>query len=128
MEYDDPQSLKRLSALLDIPDLGSEQDWDLLDADSHRVGEFCDVYEHELLTDPEKFALMELLVASYDRYLHDVTHPDANLESRIFRFLERDFELHQHTINYWSSLTSFATLRAVSPLMRRLLKQRQTNP
>ena len=72
---------------------------------------------------------MELLVASYDRYLWDVQHGDPELESRIERLLGQDFELHLLTIEYWSALNSPYPdrLRAVSPLMRHLIKERETD-
>ena len=128
MEYDNPHTLEKLGALLEIPDLGGE-DWDLIYADSHRVEEFCDVYEHSSFSESEKFALMELIVASYDRHLWDVQHEDLTLESRIERLLDLDFELHLQTIEYWSALKSPYpdSLRAVSPLMRRLIKKRETD-
>ena len=128
MEYDNPQTLGKLGELLKIPDLAGE-DWDLMYADGERVKEFCDVYESEPLSDPEKFALMELLVASYDRCLWEVQHAEPELESRISHLLEKDFELHRHTIEYWSALKSPYPdrLRAVSPLMRRLLLIRHTD-
>jgi len=127
MEYDNPQTFEKLGALLNIPDLGGE-DWDLIYADSQRVEKFCDVYEHSSFSESEKFALMELIVASYDRRLSDVQQSDLGLESRIERLLDQDFEFHLHTIEYWSALKSPYpdNLRAVSPLMRRLIKKRET--
>jgi len=127
MEYDNPQTFEKLGALLNIPDLGGE-DWDLIYADSQRVEEFCDVYEHSSFSESEKFALMELIVASYDRRLSDVQQSDLGLESRIERLLDQDFEFHLHTIEYWSALKSPYpdNLRAVSALMRRLIKKRET--
>ena len=65
MRYDD-QTLGSLGTLLNLPDLGGE-DWDLMYADPERVQDFCDVYKNEKLSEPEKFALMALLVASHDR-------------------------------------------------------------
>ena len=128
MEYDDPHTLKKLGALLNIPDLGGE-DWDLMYGDSRRVDEFCKVYESESLTESEKFALMELLVASYDRYLWEFSDAEPELESRVARLLEQDFEIHLHTIEYWSALKSHDSHRLypVSSLMRRLIKKRETD-
>jgi len=78
MEYDNSQTLEKLGELLKIPDLCGE-DWDSMYADGQRVKEFCDVYESEPLSDPEKFALMELLVASYDQCLWELQHAEPEL-------------------------------------------------
>jgi hypothetical protein len=56
MDHDNPHTLKKLAALLNIPDLGGE-DWDLIYADSRCVEEFCEIYERESLTESDKFAL-----------------------------------------------------------------------
>ena len=128
MADDNPHTIEKLGALLNIPDLGGE-DWDLMYADSQRVEEFCDVYEHSSFSESEKFALMELIVASYDRYLWDVQHAAPRLESRIEGLLDQDFRLHLHTIEYWSALKSPYpdSLRAVSLLMRRLITKHETD-
>src|SRR4051812_10790713 len=113
--------LERLSRLLNIPDLGGE-DWDLMFADPNRVAEFCDVYERGSLKANERATLMELIVASYDRHLSEATIQD-DLEARLSGLLEQDFELHKHTIEYWSKQKSQNSdaLWAVSPLMRKIL-------
>ena len=113
-------SLERLGALLDLPDLGGE-DWDLLFANPARVAEFCDVYEHGSLNATEKVALMELTVASYDRLLSEANHQHT-LEARLARLLEQDFALHKQTVEYWSKLQSHnpESLWAVSPWMRKI--------
>jgi hypothetical protein len=118
-------TVQRLGQILKIPDLGGE-DWDLTFADASRVYEFCDVYEKGALADGEKAALMELIVASYDQYL-DGANPQADLEARLLKLLKGDFELHEHTIVYWSKLSSHdpSVLWAVSPLMREILLSRR---
>jgi hypothetical protein len=124
MGYSDERTLQTLRRVLDIPDLSGE-DWDLMFADGERVAEFCDVYERASLTPDERSALMQLIVASYDRKLSDGSI-DSTLESRLERFLERDYDLHETTINYWSRriLLPGQQLWAVSPLMRTILDRR----
>lgn len=124
MDNSTEDTFKRLGLLLNIPDIGGE-DWDLIFADPNRVVEFCDIYERGLLNANEKAALMELIVASYDRQLSEGDLED-NLESRIFMMLKQDFELHKRTIEYWSKLKSYnpSVLWAVSKLMRKILLER----
>ena len=113
-------TLDKLGKLLNIPNLGGE-DWDLMCADPDRVSAFCDIYEQGSLNAPEKTALMKLIVASYDRYLWEAdSQPD--LENRLFGLLKQDFELHEYTIEYWSKTHIPGMLRAVSPLMLKVLK------
>lgn len=126
MESSSDNSLERLGVLLGIPDLGGE-DWDLVFADPDRVGEFCDAYEGGSFSAMDKAAIMQLIVASYDQHLRN-PRPDDKLEARIHRSLTQDFDLHQHTIEYWSKLKSHnpEVLWKVSPLMRRILSERNT--
>ena len=117
-------TFERLSEILKIPGLGGE-DWDLIFADASRFDQFCDVYEKESLDRHEKAALMELIVASYDQHL-DGGNLQAEFETRLLKLLEADFDLHEHTILYWSKLNSHNAnvLWAVSSLMRRILLSR----
>jgi hypothetical protein len=127
MVYPTDNTLERLRDLLNIPALGGE-DWDLVFADSQRLSEFCDAYEKGSLNADEKTALMELIVASYDNHLSEVD-AQVELESRVTKLLERDFELHRHTIEYWSALKSYnpENLWAVSPLMRKILVEHSSD-
>ena len=128
MDHDNPH-FEKLGALLGIPELEGdvwEQDWELIYADSQRVEEFCELYEVRSLSDPDKFALMQLIVSSYDRYLGHEPEADRKTEPRIARLLEKDFELHKPTIEYWSSLRPHAKVGSVTPLMRRVLEKKTT--
>jgi len=122
--HSNEQTFQTLRRVLNIPDLGGE-DWDLMFANGDRVAEFCDVYERASLTPDERGALMQLIIASYDRQLSDGSI-DSAIESRLERLLERDYDLHETTVNYWSRpvLLPGQRLWAVSPLMRQILKRR----
>ena len=124
MENPTDHTLEELGELLGIPNLGGE-DWDLVFANPNRVSEFCDAYESGSLSPMDKAAIMQLIVASYDQRSKDEP-PDDELEARIYRSLTDDFDLHKHTIEYWSKLKSHNpdVLWKVSPLMRRILSER----
>ena len=125
MEDPADHTLEELGLILGIPDLFAIQDWELEFADPQRVAEFCDAYETGAFSTDDKAAIMQLIVASYDRHLSG-TNPQDDLEARIYNFLKQDFSLHQHTIEYWSNLKSHypEVLWRVSPLMRRILSER----
>jgi hypothetical protein len=111
------------------------QDWELAVAEPLRIGEFCDCYEAAPLTLEEKFALMSLVVTSFDDYLQE-TPPDQRdpaLQARIERLLRDNFALHEHTVEYWSRLDPESWANPanpddpengflVTPLMRRIWK------
>ena len=118
------KTLEEFGSLLGIPDLVFSQDWDLEFADPDRVAQFCDAYETVSFSDNDKAAIMQLIVASFDRHLSEVNPPDE-LEARLYRLLKRDFRLHRHTVEYWSKLKSHnpGSLWKVSPLMRKILSE-----
>lgn len=121
MNRSSDEILGDLNWLLNIPNLGCE-DSDLIFADANRVDEFCNIYEQESLGADEKYALMGLIIASYNRYLHETNHLN-NLEHRVSKLLEKDFELHKDSIEYWGRIDCFnrENLWAVSPLMQEIL-------
>lgn len=126
---------KAIEALTQRLRLSAEfcQDWEVEVADARRVGEFCDAYEGTTLSIEEKFALMALIIASYDDYLRDTppTRRNQSLEDRIRRLLTENFPLHAHTVEYWCCLDEETWANPadpddpdngflVTPLMRRV--------
>ena len=75
------------------------QDWPLEVADAGRVEEFLKAYETEAWSDDERYALMELLLYSYDE-APDVTAPNR-VWPRLSAALLQAFELHRPTMLYW---------------------------
>src|SRR5688572_661051 len=97
--YPTAAAIERLTDLLRLPP--GDQDWEIEIADARRVGEFLDAYEREPLDDDERFALMALIVASYDELLMD-GHEDQQQWNRVRRHLVERFDLHEYTVQYWS--------------------------
>jgi hypothetical protein len=97
------ESQARLTLLLGLVNDPLTQDWELVYADANRVGEFLDLYEDESLTEDDRFALMALIVASFDDLL---TAGRANkaISDRFRHCLSTDFCLHKATIHYWCLL------------------------
>jgi len=117
------ESQMKLGSLLGFDVLGS-QDWELECADLNRIGEFLDLYEDQGLNDDERFALMALIVASFDDYL-STNRNDVALASRIRRHLTTHFELHKSTIHYWSlpGESKPETLFSITPFIRQIVGQ-----
>jgi hypothetical protein len=66
------EAIENLNKKLNLPILTPySQDWEYEQADSSRVQEFMTYYENSVLTNNEKFALMALIVSSYDDYLSE---------------------------------------------------------
>ncbi|MDQ0062923.1 hypothetical protein [Paenibacillus harenae] len=66
-----------------------------------RVIEFISFYETADLNHDEKFALMSLIISSYDNYLSEGNFQESTWEN-IKKHLVRDMDLHRKTILYWS--------------------------
>jgi hypothetical protein len=93
-EYPTTKAIQRLTEIFQLPEYC--QDWEIEVADSSRVIEFCDTYEKVILDAESRFALMCLIIASYDDYLRDcvyrgVNH-DPNLKERIYNLICKDDE------------------------------------
>lgn len=93
-------AIDRLTALLRLPPGG--QDWEIEIADELRVGEFLNAYEAGGLNEDERFALMELIIASYDDLLRGGGDADRRTWARLRRHLLGEFGLHAYTVQYWS--------------------------
>ncbi|UQN10712.1 hypothetical protein [Deinococcus sp. QL22] len=79
----------------------SHQDWPLEVSDGKRIEEFLDAYEQELWSDDERYAVMELILYSYEDHLHSDDQENLMFRDRLRPILLRDFELHHPTIEYW---------------------------
>jgi hypothetical protein len=125
------KAITKLNSLLKLPYMDWMQDWDVVLADPNRVKEFCDVYSIEPLEADEKQALMGLIISSYDDYLNEHGE-EANLWTTIVSLIEKDYDLHEETIEYWSDLDNDTSeMFAVTPRIRELrdsiMSQRQSS-
>jgi len=93
-------SVSRLTSLLGLSVHPHMQDWEHESADAHRLGEFLDLYELGGLSNDNRFALMALIVSSFDDWLSESGADEAVLQ-RIQGHLVADFTLHETTIHYW---------------------------
>jgi len=91
--------MQRLTDRLHLPSDDRMQDWPLEVADPARLEEFVRHYAERDLEGDDRFALMKLIVASFD------DADDASKEEAwpaIRDILRVDADLHAYTIYYWS--------------------------
>jgi hypothetical protein len=103
--YASIEAQKKLSERLGFHWYEDTQDWDLIESDSARIREFLQIYKSDDLSDDEKFALMELIVSSFD----DLIEEGGNINTEGIwtdckHILVNECWLHITTIHYWSSL------------------------
>lgn len=94
------ESVRRLNARLCIAENPFSQDWEIENSDSGRIEEFLTLYEQLDLNDDDRFALMALIVASFDDCLLEDKATDS-VKKRVREYLVRDWKLHNSTIHYW---------------------------
>ena len=113
------QSSDKLSALLGITGWDSDQDWELVHADALRVEEFIKLYRHGDLNEDDRFALMALIVASFDEWL-GLDYPSAAVTERVRQIIVTNFALHESTVHYWCiwDETDSANFFRGTPFMR----------
>ncbi|BFT74077.1 hypothetical protein PAENIP36_55190 [Paenibacillus sp. P36] len=77
------------------------QDWEHESADSSRVNEFVSLYKSAELNPSEKFALMSLIISSFDDAVTEGKIEDGVWE-KIKGHLISDIDLYTKIILYWS--------------------------
>jgi hypothetical protein len=100
-----------LNKLLKLNASGNEQDWDIELADYKRVTEFIEIADSANLSLPERYAIVELILASYDDYLTNEGN-DEGIWKGIVKVLDAHFELYVDTLNYWA-LTQETTVNNI---------------
>jgi hypothetical protein len=102
-KYPTNNAIQRLTQMFQLPGYG--QDWEIEVANSSRVLEFCNAYEKVILDAEGRFALMCLIIASYDDYLRDCNFRgntrNPSLKEYIYHLICADFILHKNTVKYW---------------------------
>jgi hypothetical protein len=99
--YPTPAIKARVNGRFDLMDDPLNQDWPLEVSNGKRVEEFLDAYDQEPWNDDERYAVMELILYSYEDCLHREEQENSLLRDRLRPILLRDFELHRPTIEYW---------------------------
>lgn len=97
------------------------QDWEHECADSQRLEEFLDLYDHSGLSEGDRFALMALIVSSFDDWLRN-DGKDEHTSERLRRLLLANFDLHERTVHYWclSQESDQDNVFAATPYLREI--------
>jgi len=100
------------------------QDWPLEVADADRIGEFLILYEQGNLSSDDRFALMALVVASFDDWL-SAGGTNGSVLRRIQEHLTAEISLHEPTIHYWCQFDESdpESLFWATPFMRKIWEQ-----
>jgi hypothetical protein len=89
-----------LNQYFKLPAKGNEQDWDVELADSNRIKEFLNGYRGDFTGDV-KLALMALILASYEDFLHE-NKENSNIENEIKEIFDDDILLFADLLKYWA--------------------------
>ncbi|WP_334073539.1 MULTISPECIES: hypothetical protein [Paenibacillus] len=122
-EFVTGEAIKSLRSKIEFPDDVPFQDWEYIVADSTRLSEFISYYESLELNVEEKFALMIVIVGSYNDAISDGEEQNAAWQ-KIRYFLTNDVMIHWNTIIYWALLEDEIDLEdcfAVTPQMREIV-------
>jgi hypothetical protein len=97
------------------------QDWEWEVADPERIEEFLSLYEAGGLDEDERFALMEILIQSFEDSARDLATDPA--WKRLLALLERNLDAHRYSVWSWSAVEAAAPrdMWRVSPYLRALL-------
>jgi hypothetical protein len=119
-----------LAEKLHLPEPGEfTQDWEYEVADSSRVDEFVSFYENGQLDGDEKFALMIIVISSFNDLLKE-KGMEVTIWERIKRNLVMNRHIHMNTILYWSDIEGeLEDSWEIAPNMREVLNLvTQTSP
>ncbi|TSJ44301.1 hypothetical protein FO440_09025 [Mucilaginibacter corticis] len=98
----DQSVLLGLNNLLGLNYTGAEQDWDIEFADSNRVHDFIKIAQHSSLSVSEKYAVISLILASYDDFLAVKEDTNQLLWSKITDLINPDREIYKDLLSYWA--------------------------
>lgn len=95
------------------------QDWEYEVSDSSRITEFLYAYENIELNIDEKFALMIIIISSFNDAILE-SKAEESSASLIRYHLLQDISIHKNTIYYWSMLDEddLENSHAVTSFMR----------
>lgn len=121
-KYVTQTAMKGLIQKIDLPAPDEfSQDWEYEVSAAARVSEFLYAYENVELTTDEKFALMIIILSSFDDAILE-GNAENNWSNLIRHYLLQDHRIHKHTILYWAMLDEedMDNVYAVTPFMREI--------
>lgn len=122
----DKETIKSVSELLKIAIEGNEQDWEIEFADKDRIIEFVDVLANAKLAFAEKYAIVSLILASYDDYISSQTDYNKQMWKKIVNILEQGGSKYDEVLNYWAvwGESQIGNFFPITPIIRKYLEER----
>lgn len=123
VRYSNSASEKKLSERLGIHWSNDMQDWDLIVSDYGRISDFLKVYQNELKDDDDKFALMQLIISSFDDGISSADSQELKNWNICKTILTKECYLHYSIIEYWSLLDNeIENTFSITPFIREIWK------
>ncbi|WP_379359863.1 MULTISPECIES: hypothetical protein [unclassified Paenibacillus] len=121
-KYVTREVMYKLAEKLNLPEPDEySQDWEYEVADTSRINEFLFSYENLILKCEEKFALMIVIISSFNDLLSE-KGMEFTVWEQIKRNLVSDIEIHMNTILYWSRVEEeLEDSWHITPYMREVL-------
>lgn len=117
------ETAAKVSKLLGISATGNEQDWAIEFANKDRIQEFLDMLKTSSLSASEKYAIISLILASYDEYLFQNIDTDETLWLEIINAVNGNRKDYDDILNYWAlwSEKGNENLFSITPHVRKYL-------
>ncbi|MEM1196923.1 MAG: hypothetical protein AAGH57_12525 [Pseudomonadota bacterium] len=115
-------AIDALALRFGLPNTPDMQDWEHEVADSRRIDEFLAAYQSGILSDDERFTLMETIIQSFEN-LAEPLESDSRWPT-VLELLNTNIRLHAKTVWYWAlpDESDNANLWAVSLPLRPILE------
>ena len=91
-----------LNKVLKLPAKGDEQNWDIEMADKNRLMEFINAFKNNYFAIEQKYAVVALILASYEDYLNNFIDVNEKIWLQIVKIIELDKGQYNDLLNYWA--------------------------
>lgn len=119
-QYVTKEAIDGLSEKLGLPNRVT-QDWEYEVGDSSKVSEYIESYEKIIMSKEEKFALMIIIISSYNDALEE-GKIENSIWDKIRHHLLNDISIHRNTILYWAlEGEDLENCFSITPFIRQLL-------
>ncbi len=120
-QYVTKEAIISLTEKLHLPQINS-QDWEFEVGKSKKVFEYISFYENVVLNKEEKFALMIVIISSYNEALLEGI-AQKELWNKIKYNILKDMDIHRNTIEYWAlDDEDLEDCFAITPLIRSIVE------
>lgn len=120
------ETILSLNKLLELEATGNEQDWPVEMADKDRVLDFINrFYLCEQLTANERYAIISLILCSYDDFLSSDLDKDNQIWGKILTLIEKNKNESEDILLYWANWEEKDSnnLFCITPLVREYIRK-----